>query len=84
MILDTALTPDLKAEGYARDAIRAVQDARKEAGLAVSDHIDLTLAVPSADKAKVEQFADLIKGDTLADTLTVVEGDELAVTVKKD
>ena len=84
VILDTALTPDLKAEGYARDAIRAVQDARKEAGLAVSDHIDLTLAVPSADKAKVEQFADLIKGDTLADTLTVVEGDELAVTVKKD
>ncbi|NMM93978.1 mupirocin-resistant isoleucine--tRNA ligase [Bifidobacterium oedipodis] len=83
VILDTALTADLEAEGYARDAIRAIQDARKEADLAVSDHISLKLAVPAADKAKIEQFTDLIKGETLADTLTVTEGDALAVEVTK-
>ncbi len=36
---DTALTPELEAEGFARDVIRVVQDARKAAGLDVSDRI---------------------------------------------
>ena len=39
VILDTALDDDLLAEGYARDAIRAVQDARKAADLDIADRI---------------------------------------------
>ena len=86
VILDTELNDDLVAEGYARDVIRSVQDARKAAGLEVSDHIALKLTVPAGDVAKVEQFRDLVSADTLADSLDVVagaEGSELAVEVAK-
>jgi isoleucyl-tRNA synthetase len=41
VVLDTELTPELRAEGDARDLQRAIQDLRKEAGLAVDDRIDL-------------------------------------------
>ncbi len=83
VILDTELNDDLLAEGYARDVIRAVQDARKAAGLEVSDHITLKLTVPAGDVAKVEQFKDLVSADTLADSLDVKEGTELSVEVAK-
>lgn len=83
VLLDTTLTDELEAEGYARDTIRAVQDARKEAGLAVSDHIALTVSVPAADKTKVEQFKDLIASETLADSVEIAEADELSVKVAK-
>ncbi|WP_297083967.1 isoleucine--tRNA ligase, partial [uncultured Demequina sp.] len=39
VMLDTALTDELEAEGYARDLIRTVQDTRKGSGLNVSDRI---------------------------------------------
>jgi len=44
VILDTTVTPELAAEGLARDVIRAVQQARRDAGLDVSDRISLTVA----------------------------------------
>ncbi|NEG70449.1 mupirocin-resistant isoleucine--tRNA ligase [Bifidobacterium choloepi] len=83
VILDTALTDDLVAEGYARDVIRAVQDARKAAGLDVTDRIALSLTVPAADVAKVEQFRDLIASETLATSMTVAGGAELGAAVEK-
>ena len=39
VVLDTAVTPELAAEGLARDLVRAVQQARRDAGLDVSDRI---------------------------------------------
>ncbi len=83
VILDTALDDDLLAEGYARDAIRAVQDARKAADLDIADRISLVLTVPAVDVAKVEQFKDLIARETLATSFEVKEGAELAVEVAK-
>ena len=87
VMLDTALTSDLLAEGYARDAIRVVQDARKENGLDVTDRIALTLSVTASDVAKVEQFRDLIAKETLATSFEVTEADssatELRVTLKR-
>ena len=51
-MLDTAVTPELAAEGLARDVIRAVQQARRTAGLDVSDRIWLVLAgTPAAQAA---------------------------------
>ena len=84
VILDTELNDDLIAEGYARDVIRAVQDARKAADLEISDRIALTLTVPADDVAKVEQFKDLIASETLATSFNVKEGgSELSVEVAK-
>ncbi len=43
VVLDTAVTPELASEGLARDLVRAVQQARRDAGLDVSDRIALTI-----------------------------------------
>ena len=83
VILDLELNDDLIAEGYARDVIRAVQDARKDAGLEVSDRIVLTLTVSADDLPKVEQFRDLICSETLSTSMQVEEGDALEVHVAK-
>jgi isoleucyl-tRNA synthetase len=74
-VLDLALTPELEAEGYARDVVRDVQDARKAAGLEVSDRIDLALAVPTEHVADVEAHRDLVMRETLAVSLAVEAGD---------
>jgi isoleucyl-tRNA synthetase len=42
-VIDTQLTPELRAEGDARELQRAVQDLRRDAGLALDDRIDLWL-----------------------------------------
>ncbi len=65
VLLDTATTPALEAEGLARDVIRAVQQARRDAGLDVSDRIRLTLGVDTVAEAGVEAHRDLIMGETL-------------------
>ena len=71
------------AEGYARDVIRSVQDARKAADLDIADRIALVLTVPAVNVADVEQFKDLIARETLATSFEVKEGAELAVEVAK-
>ena len=70
VLLDTAVTPELAAEGLARDVVRAVQQARKDAALDVSDRIVLQLA--SSDegtRAAINAHRELIAAETLATTL---------------
>ncbi|MGI9825180.1 isoleucine--tRNA ligase [Agromyces sp. Marseille-Q5079] len=74
-ILDTETTPELEAEGIARDVVRAVQEARKGAGLEVGDRIALTLTLDAASQAAVEAHRELITGETLATSLEVRELD---------
>lgn len=68
VLLDTATTPELEAEGLARDVIRAVQDTRKAAGLEVSDRIHLHLSFESPEDAEsLGLAADVdIAAETLA------------------
>jgi isoleucyl-tRNA synthetase len=75
VLLETRTTPILEAEGLARDVVRAVQDARKSAGLDVSDRIELKLVLDREGAAAVREFAELITAETLAVDLTVAEDD---------
>ncbi|SEJ50368.1 isoleucine--tRNA ligase [Demequina mangrovi] len=83
VLLRTAITPELEAEGFARDLIRAIQDERKNAGLNVSDRIVLTLTVPAERVAAVATHQELIAGEVLAVEVTVTEGADVAVEVAK-
>ncbi|WP_029145416.1 isoleucine--tRNA ligase [Microbacterium luticocti] len=69
VLLDTQTTPELEAEGLARDVIRAVQDTRKAAGFDVSDRIRLELLFGAAADgdavAAAFELAD-VAGETLA------------------
>jgi len=73
VLLDTRTTPELEAEGLARDVIRAVQDTRKAAGLDVSDRIRLALTFEHEDDARALGLAaDVdIATETLALELVV-------------
>lgn len=83
VVLDTTVTPQLEAEGYARDVIRAVQDQRKAEGLDVADRIQLELVVPAENLPAVEQFQEMICRETLSLECTVTAGNELSVAVRK-
>jgi isoleucyl-tRNA synthetase len=72
ILLDTTVTPELAAEGLARDVIRAVQQARRTAGLDVSDRIGLTVAGAPVVLAALEQHRDLVTGETLAASLDLL------------
>ncbi len=65
VILDGKVTPALAAEGLARDVIRAVQQARKDADLDVSDRIKLAITASEDVIEAVKNHAELIKGETL-------------------
>ncbi len=65
--LDTTLTPDLEAEGLARELVRRVNDLRKDAGFAIADRITLRYAGDIAPT--IERFADLVRTETLATEL---------------
>ena len=74
LVLDTNVSAELAAEGLARDVVRAVQDARKEAGLEVSDRIRLTLRADDASVAAIGAHRELIAGETLAVEFEVTGG----------
>ena len=85
VVLDTTVTAELETEGLARDLIRAVQQARRTAGLDVSDRISLALEAPVAVVDAFETHRELVMGETLATTATAVEGagPEPVVTVAR-
>ena len=64
--LDLEVTPALRREGLARDLVRAVQDLRKEAGLKVSDRIELAVRAEGEVAEAVEAHRDYLLGETLA------------------
>ena len=63
--LVTTLTPELVAEGLAREFVRRVQDLRKTANLDVADRVELFVEASAGLKTAVETHADYIKAETL-------------------
>ncbi|MGB5347423.1 MAG: isoleucine--tRNA ligase [Woeseia sp.] len=64
--LDTALTEELRLEGIARELVRTVQDARKQAGLEVSDRIVLGVSGSADVAAALAEHRDYLMQETLA------------------
>ncbi len=64
--LDLELTPELIQQGLAREVIRFIQEARKRAGLQVSDRIQIVLEAGPELTAAIAAHRDLIAGEVLA------------------
>lgn len=79
--IDPNITPELKAEGDAREFIRAVQDMRKQAGLMPSDIISLTIGAPEAAEATLLNFKDTITKTVGATALNFAATDGQAVVM---
>jgi len=80
--LDTTVTPELAAEGTARDVVRIVQQARRDAGLAVSDRIRLTLGADGAVADAVRAHAEFLAGETLALNVAVLPSADVSATAQ--
>lgn len=72
VVLDLAVDEDLQREGVARDVIRLVQQARRDAGLHVSDRIRLTLGMPDELEGAVRAHEQMVMSETLARELRFV------------
>jgi isoleucyl-tRNA synthetase len=64
--LDLAIDDDLRREGYAREIVHAVQNARKSAGLQVEDRIELAVDGEDALSDAAQTHRDYLAGETLA------------------
>ena len=67
--IDATVTPELRREGQARELISRVQRMRKEAGLAVSDRIVLSVSGDSELKAVIDEHRAWIADEVLATEL---------------
>ena len=84
VVLDTVVTPALAEEGLARDLVRAVQQARRDAGLDVTDRIALTVGGSSSVLAAARTHEGLISKETLATSYAVEDGAEGSVVTVGD
>ena len=83
--LDLETTAELEAEGLARDVIRFVQRARRDAGLKVTDRIRLWIGLPDASAAVVEHWRAHIAAQVLATEIDIAPLAEVqAQTTKPD
>jgi isoleucyl-tRNA synthetase len=91
--LELDLDDELRREGLAREVVRAVQEARKQAGLEVSDRISLALGGDDELLAAAREHESYIAGETLATSVdygpdgagekATIEGRELHIAVSK-
>ena len=70
--LDTTVNDELEREGRARDLIRAIQQARRDADLDVSDRIELTVTAPGPVSEALRHHQELVAGETLAERVEIV------------
>ena len=79
VILSTELTPELIAEGNAREIVRAIQNRRKDLNCAYADHIRVCFETEDAGMLEAAKtFSGYICGETLADTLVFAQTADFA------
>jgi isoleucyl-tRNA synthetase len=67
--LDMTITPELEAEGMARDLVNRIQNIRKDKNFEVTDRIQIRLQEHQAVTPAVEQYGSYIQAETLAESL---------------
>jgi isoleucyl-tRNA synthetase len=67
--VDATVTPELKAEGLAREIVRRIQSMRKEAGFDISDRISTYYQSPEEMEAVIETWREYIQAETLSEAL---------------
>ncbi len=72
--LDPTLDDELRAEGIARELVNRIQRLRKDAGLEITDRVELAIAGPDGVQAAARAYEDFIAGETLA--VAVAHGDD--------
>ncbi|WP_298454000.1 isoleucine--tRNA ligase [uncultured Prevotella sp.] len=73
--LEIELNDDLKNEGMARELINRIQNLRKDCGLEITDRIKVTVTPNAQIENAVNAFAEYIKGQVLADSITLADND---------
>ena len=81
--LDTALNDELIGEGFAREIVRSIQDARKQAGLEVSDRIVLGVSGSGAVDQALAAHRNYIMTETLATDWQIDQSDPLYTDEKE-
>jgi isoleucyl-tRNA synthetase len=79
--LQLELDDELLREGLAREIVHAVQSARKEAGLEISDRIELTLGGDADLVEAAREHEDYLAGEVLATSVAYDAGDGAAATI---
>ena len=83
VVLDITLDRNLMLEGLSRELIRSAQVMRKSADFKVEDRIDIDFVTESNElKEIIEKFAEKIKTELLARSITTIENPEYSETVE--
>ena len=93
VVLDETITEELKEEGYVREMISKIQNARKESGFEVADKINLYVSGNEMLEGVIKKFEDTIKKETLTEevrynneasmTEVTINGKKLQMAVEK-
>jgi isoleucyl-tRNA synthetase len=67
--LDISLTEDLINEGIARELVNRIQNIRKDAGLEVTDKIDISFLADDDLKERIEKYSAYIRSETLGEKI---------------
>lgn len=84
VVLDTTLTPELVAEGLARDFVRGVQDARKSAMYQIEDTIAILYDAPASVATAITAHVAYVRAETLATTIESHAGSTGSVDASDD
>ena len=80
--LDVTLTPELEAEGNAREFVNRIQKIRKDSGFELTDRIDVIVAATNGIKDSLTTFNTYICAEILADKLEIVPEIQDGITIE--
>jgi isoleucyl-tRNA synthetase len=92
--LDISLSPELLAEGMARELVNRIQNIRKDADFEVTDRIHVVIENKESVQSGIELFGDYIANEVLADSLKLsdsvnghevdlLDGEQIVIQVEK-